>query len=214
MINKTITIVCNPNQVVLVNDVTFRANDHGVIELNAQEVLVSGDRGLREFDRVIEDTINEKQRIIFYEMLLSCNRFGQNDVMGLLSLDKNDARHVLLLAFRNKLIKKYDTQWRTEHTAKEEIRSFVLSKKRQGMIKERVEEPIAPVRFEPMVAETGESGNDEEKEETIRVYDEEETETRIAQIVTDKKQIQNYLGKQPSKKSHGKVAEKKPARRK
>lgn len=127
---RIITLFVNPKQVILANDTTLTADENGVIELRVDELLVSGEKGIQEYDRVVSDIISYGQRLSLYFMFLNSSRFGINDTVIMLGVERDVARYLLDLGMKHQLLKKIDTQKKLIPDVREQIRAYVNALKR------------------------------------------------------------------------------------
>lgn len=127
---KIITLYVNPNQVVLANDQTLKADENGLIELYVNDLLIAGDKGFPEYDRLLAEYLSHTQREALYFMFLNNSRFGIQDTVTMLEVDRRTAKMILDLGMKQQVLKKVDTQKKIIPELKEVIKSHLNTMKR------------------------------------------------------------------------------------
>lgn len=134
MVERIITVFVNPKQVILANDKTLMADENGVIELRVDELLVSEEKGIQEYDRVISDLISHGQRLSLYFMFLNSSRFGVSDTVTMLGVDREIGKQLLDLGMRYHILRKVDTQKKLITDVREQVRTYMNVLKRSQIL--------------------------------------------------------------------------------
>lgn len=106
---------------LLINDKTYKLNEEGMCNIDLNELFVSGEKGLFEYDRQLNNYIGLSQKIELYELFLGSNRFGITDTMSLLGAERILTRDVLMLGFKHKILRRIDTQWKLNMDKKDQL---------------------------------------------------------------------------------------------
>lgn len=137
-----------------INDKTYKLNEQGKAEIDVNELVISGEKGVFEYDRLLGNMIGDSQRMELYELFVGSNRFGLTDVMSMLAIEKGLARDTLILGFKNRVLKRVDTQWKLEIDKKEAIKQVMRSYKKVV----EPEETLEPYKFTQMAQTEGQMG--------------------------------------------------------
>ena len=137
-----------------INDKTYKLDEQGKADIDMNELVISGEKGVFEYDRLLKNMIGDSQRMELYELFVGSNRFGLTDVMSMLAIEKGLARDILILGFKNRVLKRVDTQWKLEVDKKEAIKQVI----RSYMKVTEPEEIPEPYKFNQTTQTEGEMG--------------------------------------------------------
>lgn len=127
--SRMITIVAASQCTLLINDKTYKTNENGVLSVDVNDLIVSGDRNLFEFDREVDSVLSESQKLELYKTLLEWRQFGISNIQSVLGIKREDAQNILTLAARHRLIIKYFSQWKTSsQDIKTQLDVFIKTK--------------------------------------------------------------------------------------
>ena len=137
-----------------INDKTYKLDEQGKADIDVNELVISGEKGVFEYDRLLGNMIGDSQRMELYELFVGSNRFGLTDVMSMLAIEKGLARDILILGFKNRVLKRVDTQWKLEVDKKEAIKQVIRSYKKVT----EPEETPEPYKFNQTTQTEGQMG--------------------------------------------------------
>ena len=106
---------------LLLNDTTVKLDEDGTGQVDINDLILSEEKNVFEFDRAIESCITDAKKVLLYRLFIKSNRFGISDVSGALNVDKTIARQILWAGFNNDLLVRFDTQWKLDPNKKDQI---------------------------------------------------------------------------------------------
>ena len=126
------------NVTLLVNDKTVRLNETNNIKIDTDEFIISSDKNIYACDIELNQMISQDQKKELYNLFIESTRFGLNDVIQLLEIDRLIARNLLILAFKHHILRRIDSQWGVKQEKKEEVKQLVKKYEMEKMRKEEI----------------------------------------------------------------------------
>lgn len=110
----------------LINDKTYKADENGIATFYINDIMGAEDKGIMEFNRKFELIMRtDEGRLTFYDMVMMNNRFGIGDVGDMLSVDRKVAKEIMTLGLKNKILLRFDTQYKLNPEKKDQVRLMV-----------------------------------------------------------------------------------------
>ena len=113
--------------ILMINEQTIKLDAKGYGELDVNDMVVSGEKSVYEYDRALDNIIGKSQKMELYELFVRSSRFGQGDVADFLVIERKVAKQILVLGFKNKVLSRCDTQWKLELLKRDQIVQFLKS---------------------------------------------------------------------------------------